>query len=198
MSIPASKRRTSATLKRLRGSVGNSINVPDSSQSARRILKLATRLSICGVSKRKAVGSSRSTDQALEVLRTLPRHVESLYVFCDQQGQPYQRIVKGFRQACKRAGISDFRFHDLCHTFASHLVMRGVPLRTMQELVGHKTGQMTLRYTHLPYTAPARSGYYPRDGLDPCPKHSICGSPKVSWTPYGHQHLLQPGGYLWC
>ena len=88
-------------------------------------------------------------DQALEVLRTLPRHVESLYVFCDQQGRPYQRIVKGFRQACKRADISDFRFHDLRHTFASHLVMRGVPLRTVQELLGHKTGQMTLRYTHL-------------------------------------------------
>jgi integrase len=88
-------------------------------------------------------------DLALEVLRTLPRHVESLYVFCDQQGQRYQRIVKGFRQACKRAGISDFRFHDLRHTFASHLVMRGVPLRTVQELLGHKTGQMTLRYTHL-------------------------------------------------
>jgi integrase len=88
-------------------------------------------------------------DQAIEVLRALPRHVESLSVFCDQDGRPYQRIVKGFRQACKRAGISDFRFHDLRHTFASHLVMRGVPLRTVQELLGHKTGQMTLRYTHL-------------------------------------------------
>jgi integrase len=88
-------------------------------------------------------------DQALEVLRTLPRHVESPYVFCDQYGRPYKRIVKGFREACKRANIIDFRFHDLRHTFASHLVMRGVPLRTVQELLGHKTGQMTLRYTHL-------------------------------------------------
>jgi integrase len=88
-------------------------------------------------------------DQALEVLRTLPRHVESPYVFRDQYGRPYKRIVKGFREACKRANIIDFRFHDLRHTFASHLVMRGVPLRTVQELLGHKTGQMTLRYTHL-------------------------------------------------
>ena len=70
-------------------------------------------------------------------------------MFCDHQGRPYQRIVKGFRQAYKRAGINDFRFHDLRHTFASHLVMQGVPLRTVQELLGHKTGQMTLRYTHL-------------------------------------------------
>ena len=88
-------------------------------------------------------------DQAIEVLRTLPRHMESSSVFCDQDGGPYQRLVKGFRQACRRAGISDFRFHDLRHTFASHLVMRGVPLRTVQELLGHKTGQMTPRYTHL-------------------------------------------------
>jgi integrase len=88
-------------------------------------------------------------DQAIEVFRTVPRHMESSYVFCGKEGQPYQRIVKGFRQACKRASISDFRFHDLRHTFASHLVMRGVSLRTVQELLGHKTSQMTLRYTHL-------------------------------------------------
>jgi integrase len=88
-------------------------------------------------------------DQAIEVLRSLPRHVESSSVFYDQDGRPYQRIVKGFRHACKRAGIRDFRCHDIRHTFASHLVMRGVPLRTVQELLGHKTGQMTLRYTHL-------------------------------------------------
>jgi integrase len=88
-------------------------------------------------------------NQAIEVLQTVPRHVESTSVFYDQEGRPYKRIVKGFRQACKRAGIKDFRFHDLRHTFASHLVMRGVQLRTVQELLGHKTGQMTLRYTHL-------------------------------------------------
>ena len=75
--------------------------------------------------------------------------MESPYVFCGQEGQPYQRVVKGFRQACRRAGIIDFRFHDLRHTFASHLIMQGVLLRTVQELLGHKTGQMTLRYIHL-------------------------------------------------
>jgi integrase len=87
----------------------------------------------------------------------LPRHVGSPYVFYDQEGKPYKRIVKGFRQACKRAGINDFRFHDLRHTFASHLVMGGVPLRTVQELLGHKTGQMTLALYASLDAAPARS-----------------------------------------
>jgi site-specific recombinase XerD len=49
----------------------------------------------------------------------------------------------------KRAGIENFRFHDLRHSFASHLIIEGVDIRTVQELLGHKTIAMTLRYTHL-------------------------------------------------
>ena len=83
------------------------------------------------------------------ILQTLPRHFSSPYVFCDLDGRPFKRIVKGFRHTCRRAEITDFRFHDLRHTFASHLVMQGIDVKTVKELLGHKTLAMTDRYTHL-------------------------------------------------
>jgi integrase len=54
-----------------------------------------------------------------------------------------------WRTALRRAGIQDFRFHDLRHTFASHLAMQGTPLIAIQQLLGHRSLAMTLRYAHL-------------------------------------------------
>jgi len=71
------------------------------------------------------------------------------WVFCKKNGQRYGNVRKAFEGVRKRAGIVNFRFHDLRHTFASHLVMAGVDLRTVQELLGHKSFEMTLRYAHL-------------------------------------------------
>jgi site-specific recombinase XerD len=52
-------------------------------------------------------------------------------------------------RAIKRAGLGAFGWHTTRHTFASHLVMRGVPLKAVQELMGHATILMTMRYAHL-------------------------------------------------
>lgn len=83
------------------------------------------------------------------ILRALEKKKNGPYVFCNKKGQPYGDITKGFKGALRRAGINNFRFHDLRHTFASHLVMAGVDLKTVQELLGHKTIGMTMRYAHL-------------------------------------------------
>jgi site-specific recombinase XerD len=49
----------------------------------------------------------------------------------------------------EKSGIVDFHWHDCRHHFASKAVMAGVDLRTLQQLLGHKTLQMVVRYSHL-------------------------------------------------
>ncbi|MBI3988851.1 MAG: site-specific integrase [candidate division NC10 bacterium] len=77
------------------------------------------------------------------------REILSPYAFALENGQPLREISHAFTRAVRGAGIENFHFHDLRHTFASRLVMAGVDLRTVQELLGHKTLTMTLRYSHL-------------------------------------------------
>jgi integrase len=80
----------------------------------------------------------------------IPRRIDIPYVFHDRKsGKPYQDIKRSFATACRRAGIKDFRFHDIRHTFASHLVMGGADITSVSKLLGHQTLTMTLRYSHL-------------------------------------------------
>jgi site-specific recombinase XerD len=58
-------------------------------------------------------------------------------------------INRVWNPARKRANLEDLHWHDLRHIFSSRLIMAGVDLRTVQELMGHKTISMTLRYSHL-------------------------------------------------
>ena len=77
------------------------------------------------------------------------KNPESQYIFCNKDGKPYGNVRTSFFTALKKSDIVDFRFHDLRHTFASQLVMSGVDLNTVRELLGHKSLEMTLRYSHL-------------------------------------------------
>jgi integrase len=63
-----------------------------------------------------------------------------------RQGRDWERW---FEECVSEAKILNFRWHDLRHTFASRLAMAGVPLRTLAELLGHKTLAMVMRYAHL-------------------------------------------------
>jgi integrase len=79
------------------------------------------------------------------------RHLNSPYVFCDTEGKRYSRemVSVAFKRATKRAGIDNFRFHDLRHDFASNLVQGGIDINTVKDLLGHKDLRMTVRYCHL-------------------------------------------------
>jgi integrase len=65
------------------------------------------------------------------------------------QGKRMDRVGSGWKRALRRAGITDFRFHDLRHTWASWHVTNGTSLQELMELGGWKSYEMVLRYAHL-------------------------------------------------
>ncbi len=78
-----------------------------------------------------------------EILLKLKESKRSAYVF------PSKPPDKWFPEVLRESGIEDFTWHCLRHTFASRLVMRGVDLRSVQELMGHRSIVTTMRYAHL-------------------------------------------------
>ena len=78
-----------------------------------------------------------------ETLMQRRKSTSSPYVF------PVDPPDKWFPGVCENAKIKDFTWHCLRHTFASRLVMAGVDLRTVQELMGHKSIVTTTRYAHM-------------------------------------------------
>ena len=95
-------------------------------------------------------GHSRDIPMADPVFFALKgRQTQSEHVFSHEDGTPRINIRTAFDNNLRRAQIKDFTFHDLRHTFASHLIMNGVDLLTVKELLGHRSINMTLRYAHL-------------------------------------------------
>lgn len=71
------------------------------------------------------------------------------YVFINPNtGKPYNTIRKGFLNACKKAGITNFRFHDLRHTVGTRLIEKCIDIKTVQELFAHSSIATTQRYLH--------------------------------------------------
>jgi integrase/recombinase XerD len=87
-----------------------------------------------------------TTIRALLEKRSRPR---SAYLFCKADGSRIGNLRGVFGAACRRAGIENFRFHDLRHTFASWFVQEGGDLYRLSRILGHKSLQMTIRYGHL-------------------------------------------------
>jgi len=71
------------------------------------------------------------------------------YFFCNENGERITTIRQSFTRTIRRAEIADVTPHTLRHTFASHLIMSGVDIRTVQEYLGHTKISTTEIYTHL-------------------------------------------------
>jgi integrase len=71
------------------------------------------------------------------------------WVFCSKTGNRIQSIKRSFATACRRAGIEDFRIHDLRHTAAAWMVQSGISIREVAEVLRHSDIQVTMRYAHL-------------------------------------------------
>jgi integrase len=87
------------------------------------------------------------------------RSIKKDFVFTHPEGQQVNlhTLRSAFERACENAGIDNFRFHDLRHTFASRLAQKGVDPYTIQRLMGHKSFSTTQRYAHH-YTESLRRG----------------------------------------
>jgi len=96
---------------------------------------------------RNAESSSSQNGDLIDLFMKLP--VKGEYLFHDEEGDPLRDVKRSFQTALRRAGIKDFRFHDLRHTSCSYLTMRGAPIQAVQDHAGHSSIKMTMRYSHL-------------------------------------------------
>ena len=95
-------------------------------------------------------------------------------------------IRKVFARAVAAANLEDFRFHDLRHTAASHLMMRGASLADVRAVLGHADIKMTMRYAHLSREH-LRSAVVRLDGL---------GAPTATGPAHGLHKVVKSGSLV--
>jgi len=95
----------------------------------------------------KAIAVPLNDDACRVIREQIGKH--DVYVFT-YEGKPVGRANNhAWRKALKRAGIKDFRWHDLRHTWASRHVQAGTPIHILKELGGWSDLEMVMRYAHL-------------------------------------------------
>lgn len=152
---------------------------------------------------RRAVPMPQMTIAALRQWRDTqapPR----LLVFAGRTGTRPAEVSRAWYYAVARAGIEDFRFHDLRHTAASYLAMSGIRLEDIAEVLGHKSLQTSRRYRHLTtaYTAAlvekmaqefvGKGDHALRNNRQQ--RCSPCATPPPSWSAWRPSSWGQPAG----
>lgn len=96
---------------------------------------------------RKAIPVPLNSDAAEIIRKNLGKHQTHVFSY---RGKPVTQVsTKAWYAALERAGIQDFRWHDLRHTWASWHVQHGTPLFALQEMGGWESPEMVRRYAHL-------------------------------------------------
>ena len=101
--------------------------------------------------KKRIIPISEDLYQVLRMLREKKDNSEFVFQYVDPKTGKRKHLRffrRSFENACRRANIKGFTFHDLRHTFASRLVRSGVDLITIKDLLGHYSVKTTERYTH--------------------------------------------------
>ena len=113
-------------------------------------------------------------DEAYNLVKQLYKKspLKEGFVFLSKNNQPFNNVKRSWTTILRKAEITQFRWHDLRHHFASKLVMAGVDLNTARELLGHSDIKMTLRYAHL------------------APEFKINAVNKINWLPQDNRANL--------
>ncbi len=96
---------------------------------------------------RKAIAVPLSAASVVVLREQIGKHATHVFSY---RGKPVRQAnTKAWRKALLRAGIENFRWHDLRHTWASWHVQAGTPLHVLQELGGWECAEMVRKYAHL-------------------------------------------------